>query len=330
MSHDESPNVPAARSNTREAARAKAQRVQAQQSRARFMRRLLIGLVIVLVVGGAGTAVTWAVATSMSKPMLKPANMDNDGVTVREIFVASDVEGEIPATPDPESIEAESKAAASAKTETKAETKEAANEDEEEGGPNTTVDIHIYVDYLSPGSGEFERANARQLASWIDEGAANVVYHPVALLTASSNGTKYSARAAGAAACVATYSPDQFYAYNHELLVRQPDIDSDGKSDQELADLAVAVGIENVKKVRSCIDEKDYAPWAKEATTRALEGPLPGSDSLTLVNAPMIVINGQAYVGSLKDPTEFAQFVMSVASDLYYSTPQPTDTPAAQ
>lgn len=288
------------------------------------MRRLIMGLVTVLVVGAVGTAVTWAVTSSISKPMLSPSNMNDDGVTVREIFTTVADPGDIPASSDPDATEGDESPVVAAENEAKALETEA-----DETAPEATVDIHIYVDYLSPGAGEFERANARQLASWIEEGAAKVVYHPVALLTASSNGTKYSARAAGAAACVATYSPDQFYAYNHELLVRQPAVDSDGKSDQELADLAVAVGIDNIKQVRTCIDEKDFTAWAKDATTRALEGPLPGSEGLTLVNAPMIVINGQAYVGSLKDPSEFAQFVMSVASDLYYSTPQPTDTPAS-
>src|SRR5690606_28759955 len=117
------------------------------------------------------------------------------------------------------------------------------------------VDVHIYVDYLSPGAGEFERANARQLAGWISEGAVTVTYHPVSMLTASSNGTKYSLRAAAAAACVATPAADKSYAYNHELLVDQPEVDSDGRTDPELADLAVAVGVDNPKVVRACIED---------------------------------------------------------------------------
>ncbi len=192
------------------------------------------------------------------------------------------------------------------------------------------VDVHIYVDYLSPGAGEFESANTRQLAGWITDGAAKVTYHPVSMLTASSNGTKYSLRAAAAAACVATHSPDQFYAYNHELLVDQPEVDSDGRADVELADLAVAVGVNDPKVVRSCIEDGDFLTWAKEATSRALEGPLAGSDDLVLTSAPMIVVNGEAYVGSLKDPSEFSQFVLTVASDSdseQAETPAPPATP---
>ncbi|MFJ2553466.1 DsbA family protein [Microbacterium sp. NPDC087591] len=313
MSSDETPNVPTPR-NSREAVREKAQQVHAQQSRARLMRRIIIGAIAVVAVGAIGTAVTLAVSAQVSKPQLSPTGMDGDGVIVTNL-VPSATNGDTLATPTPDASDAGA---------------------EETPTPEPTaserVDIHIYVDYLSPDAGEFERANARQLANWINEGAVTVSYHPVALLTASSNGTKYSLRAAAAAACVATHSPDQFYAFNHDLLDDQPKVGSDGLSDVELADVAGAVGVDNTKAVRSCIEDADFVTWAKEATTRALDGPLAGSDDLVLTSAPMIVANGEAYVGALDDPSEFSQFVLTVASDAYYQetatpTPAPTATP---
>ncbi|MEV4668140.1 DsbA family protein [Microbacterium sp. LWO12-1.2] len=313
MSSDETPNVPTPR-NSREAVREKAQQVHAQQSRARLMRRIIIGAIAVVAVGAIGTAVTLAVSAQVSKPQLSPTGMDGDGVIVTNL-VPSAATGDTLATPTPDPTDAGA---------------------EETPSPEPTaserVDIHIYVDYLSPDAGEFERANARQLANWITEGAVTVSYHPVALLTASSNGTKYSLRAAAAAACVATHSPDQFYAFNHDLLDDQPKVGSDGLSDVELADVAGAVGVDNTKAVRSCIEDADFVTWAKEATTRALDGPLAGSDDLVLTSAPMIVANGEAYVGALDDPSEFSQFVLTVASDAYYQetatpTPAPTATP---
>src|SRR5690606_8200598 len=128
----------------------------------------------------------------------------------------------------------------------------------------SAVDVHIYVDYLAPDAGRVERANARQLAGWITAGAVTVTYHPVSMLTASSNGTKYSLRAAAAAACVASHSPERFYPFNHELLIDQPEVDSDGRTDVELADLAVAVGVDNAKVVRDCIESEDFLSWAKD------------------------------------------------------------------
>ncbi|MGB4135449.1 MAG: thioredoxin domain-containing protein [Microbacterium sp.] len=311
MSSDETPNVPAP-SSSREAVREKAQQVHAKQSRARLARRVIIGAVAVLAVGAIGSAVAWAVGSSVSKPLLNPKGMDGDGVVVHEVTRAEQQQGAPDGTPSPDASGAGQTA-----TPTPAPEPTAAG----------TVDIHIYVDYLSPGSGDFERANARQLSGWISEGAVSVTYHPVALLNASSNGTKYSLRSAAAAACVASFAPDHFYAYNHELLTTQPKVDTDGPTDVELADLAGAVGVGSVKQVRSCIEEGDYVSWAKEATARALKGPLPGTKDLVLDGTPMVIVNGQTYVGSMKDPAEFSQFVLTVASDAYYGTPTPTPTP---
>ena len=308
MSSDETPNVPSPR-NSREAVREKAQKVHAQQSRARIMRRIIIAAVAIVAVGAIGTAVTLAVSAQVSKPQLTPSGMDGDGILVSDIS-ASAASDQVAATPSPDETEATGEAAPTPAPTT-----------------SSTVDIHIYVDYLSPDAGEFERANARQLVNWINEGAATVTYHPVALLTASSNGTKYSLRSAAAAACVATHSPEQFYAFNHDLLDDQPEVNTDGYSDVELADIAGAVGSDNAKSVRSCIEDQDYVTWAKEATSRALEGPLVGSEDLVLTSAPMIVVNGEAYVGALDDPSEFSQFVLTVASETYYSTESPTPTP---
>ncbi|WP_270409799.1 DsbA family protein [Microbacterium maritypicum] len=308
MSSDETPNVPTSR-NSREAVREKAQQVHAQQSRARLMRRIIIGAVAVVAVGAIGTAVTLAVSAQVSKPKLTPTGMESDGVVVTDITAVAGSD-EVPATPSAEPTDA----GASTEPTPKATTSE-------------KVDIHVYVDYLSPDAGKFERANARQFAGWISEGAVTVSYHPVALLTASSNGTKYSLRSAAAAACVATHSPAQFYAFNHDLLDNQPEVGSDGMSDEELANLAAAVGTDNTKAVRSCIENGDFVSWAKDATTRALDGPLAGSKDLVLQSAPMVVANGEAYVGALDDPAEFSQFVLSVASDASRATPTPTPTP---
>lgn len=307
MSSDETPNVPAGR-NSREAVREKAQQVHAKQSRARLMRRIIIAVVAVVAIGAVGTAVALAVSSSLSQPTLTPSGMDGDGVTVTDVTIAES--GEEPLdTPEP------TEAGTTASPTPEATAKEQA------------VDIHIYVDYLSPAAAEFEAANGRQLAGWINQGAATVTYHPVALLTANSNGTKYSLRAAAAAACVATYSPDQFFDYNHELLSDQPAADSDGHSDADLADLAVAVGAQDVKKVRSCIEDQDFVSWAKDATDRALEGPLPGTDDVKLSGSPMILVNGEVYVGSMKDAGEFSQFVLTTASEASFDTPTPTPSP---
>ncbi|SFR44271.1 DsbA family protein [Microbacterium azadirachtae] len=312
MSSDETPNVPTP-SHSRAAVREKAQQVNAQQSRARIMRRVIIAVVAIVVVGAAGGAVAWAVGSAVSKPSLSPSNLKDDGVEVTKGDLASARAASTP-TPSPSSAAAPSATASSTPT----------PDPTSSSGP---VDIHVYVDYLSPGAGDFERANAKQLATWVDQEAATVTYHPVALLTANSNGTKYSLRAASAAACVAARQPDVFYAYNHALLIDQPKQDTDGKSDKELVKLAVDSGVKDAESMRACVEDGTYDSWVKDVTQRAVDGPLPGSKKAALSGAPTIVVNGQVYAGSLTDAAEFSQFVLSVASDSYYGTPGPTITP---
>lgn len=318
MSSDETPNAPAPR-DRREAVREKALQVQAQQSKATAVRRVSLIAVLVAVIAAAAVIVVWVVTSSAARPLLSPSNMTDDGIRVETIgTIGADgdtVPGaltDVTATPTP------------APTATPT-----ADPSPNAGKGLGAVDISVYVDYLSSGSKEFQIANATQLGEWVSQGAATLTYHPVALLTPKSNGTKYSLRAATAAACVATYAPDTFFSFNHSLLQRQPDIDSAGFSDSELAYMAIASGAQDPKRVQSCIEGEDFSSWVQDATERALAGPLPGSSDVKLSGAPLILVNGQPYVGALDDPKEFAQFVLTLSSAAYYTTtPTPTPTPA--
>ncbi|GAA5203112.1 DsbA family protein [Microbacterium jejuense] len=314
MSSDESPN--AASSERRDAVREKAQQVKARQSRARVIRRTTLATLGVAFIAVIAVVVTWTVSSSASKPTADPSNVSGG-------FVVTGVTGTgVPSTEN----------GASAADATPAPTGDpAVTETEPTPTPTPTeapaVDIRVYVDYLSTGSRDFQVANVKQLSKWVDTGAATLTYYPVAMLTAKSNGTKYSLRAAGAAACVAQNSPDYFFAFNNALLTQQPDVDSDGLSDTELADLAQAVGVDGPKAVRGCIESQSYTSWVKTATEQALHE-LPDTGGVALTATPMILVNGTQYVGKIDDPKEFAQFVLTVASDSYYkATPTPTVTP---
>lgn len=316
MSTDD-PTPEASATDRREAVREKAELVRSQQSRARVLRRsALVGGVLV---AGAALAVvvTWAVSATLGQPQLEPRNTEGDGFPVTSITgLAGQVDTAVPdadASPTPTPT-------ASADPSTAAEDAVAA-----------PVEIRVYVDYLSTGARDWQVANAQQLSSWVNQGAATLNYHPVSMLTAKSNGTKYSLRAASAAACMATYSPDDFFTFNNELLTRQPEIDSDGYTDSELADLAAASGADDPKTVRTCIEDGDFTDWVKDATERAVAG-IPGTDDLALTGVPTILVNGQPYVGNLSDPAEFSQFVLTIASDAFYksqATPTPTPTESA-
>ncbi|MFE1664151.1 DsbA family protein [Microbacterium sp. P02] len=314
MSSDDPTDVPVP-SDRRDAVREKAQQLQAKQSRARLLGRASLIIGVVAVVAVAAVVVSWAFSSASSQPVLQPVSGSGDGFAVTSVAgVTTSVGGGAPAageTPTPTPTPAAAEATAEATP-----------------APTATrgmVDIRVYVDYLSVGSKEFQAANVQQLAKWVGQDAATLTYYPVAMLSAKSNGTKYSLRAASAAACVATHAPDTFFAYNNALLAGQPDVDSDGPTDQDLATLAIASGIssDKAKDVQKCIEDEAYAVWARNATDRALDG-LPDTDDISLTGTPTVLVNGTPYVGALNDPKEFAQFVLTIASDSYYSTPTPT------
>lgn len=290
----------------RDAVREKAQQVQVQQSRARLVRRAVLITGAVAVVAAVGVAVVWAIGGSANKPQLSPHVDQQDGFVVTS--VAGGSAGSAPdalATPTPDAAEPSPAPTSS----------------------EAPVAIHVYVDYLSPAAREWQLANSTQLKSWVSDGAATLTYHPVSMLTAKSNGTKYSLRAASAAACVATYAPASFFSFTDDLLSRQPAVDSDGLSDKQLADVALANGNDDPKTLRDCIETEAFTSWVKAATERAVSG-IEGGDGLALAGTSMITVNGQAYVGEMTDPAEFSQFVLTTASGKSSKSPSPSASPS--
>lgn len=310
MSNDQTPNLPAENAR-REAVREKAQQVKARQTRARILRRSLVtvGAVAVVAVGAAG--VTYALSSRDGRSQALPDVASDDGFVVTAATGIADPLADQTVDGNASALAAEATA-----TPTPAPTTTAA-----------PVDIRVYVDYLSTEAREFQLANAEQLSKWVSQDAASLTYYPVAMLTSKSNGTKYSLRAAGAAACVATHASDRFFAYNHELLVNQPAVDSEGYSDEKLADMAQGAGVSDPDTVRACIEDETFTGWAKAATDRAIKG-LPDTKGQALTATPTVLVNGTPYVGRMDDPKEFAQFVLTVDSNAYYSTATPTPTPS--
>ncbi|GAA3035814.1 thioredoxin domain-containing protein [Microbacterium dextranolyticum] len=300
----------------RDAVREKAQQVQVKQTRVRVARRSAIVVVIVALVAVVGVAVAWTVGGAASKPQLSPDSANHDGFVVTTISRGAAV-----ASPDDGATPDATQPAASTPSPRVSATSAA------------PVNIHVYVDYLSPSGREWQLANSAQLSSWVADGAVTLTYHPVAMLTAKSNGTKYSLRAANAAACVGSYSPNSFFTFNDDLLSRQPAVDSDGFSDKDLADIAQANGGEDPKALRECIETERYASWVKAATERAVAG-VDGSDGVALSGNAMITVNGQPYQGDMGDAAEFSQFVLTSASGKSAKaaataspTPSPSTTP---
>ncbi|MDD1385232.1 DsbA family protein [Curtobacterium poinsettiae] len=291
----------AARNERREAARQRAQRARTQQKRRQRGVRLglQIGLGVVLL--AAATIVTLVLVDSVKPAGPGPSTMSQGGITIGQ---------------DLKPVTASASGSASA----------APSNAETDGAG--TVRITLYVDYLCPGCGQFERANGDYIKDLVDSGAATVDIHPVAILSNRSQGTKYSLRAANAAACVAEHSPNQFYAVNQALFAKQPDEGTAGLTDAELTEVVTGVqGLQERSAVRSCITDQDYAKWVDEQTSKVSDGTIPGSTLKEFPGTPLVLVNGQRY--ELTSPVtndDFRTFVVTAAGT---TDATPTPTPSA-
>jgi protein-disulfide isomerase len=289
-------------SESREAARERARQLRAAHARRDRRRRIGVALGVVGGVLLAGLIVAAVLISSLPPETRGPQNMQSDGIKIGEGFTAARTPalrvGEEPVASAP--------------------------------NPTDVVDIRIYYDYLCPDCGTFEERNGEQLQDWIESNAATVEYHPIAIFTSKSNGTEYSLRAANAAACVAELSPDQFFAFHEALFADQPEENTDGFTDEQLAQMARDAGVENAGNIEKCISTERFRKWVKAATQRALAGPLPGTDVASVQSTPTIIVNGQLFEYTTNfDPNEFAQFVARAAGESFAQNPTPTPTPTS-
>ena len=175
-----------------------------------------------------------------------------------------------------------------------------------------TVNISIYIDYLCPYCGQFEATNAAQITQWVTKGNATVEIHPMSILDTSSVGTKYSTRAANAAACVANYDPNSFLTVNTALFANQPAENTAGMTDEQLVSVIEGAGV-NDPNIAGCITAGTFTSWVTAASGRALGGPVANADIPKITGTPTVIVNGVSYQGSLEDPKAFDAFVSTQA-----------------
>ncbi len=286
------------REGARERARELRNLHRKQDRRRRWVLRgsMTSGIAIILV------AVALIILGFVTPTTRGPLNMLSDGIKIGEGFKA------VPTA----AIPANSKPIAS------------------ETNPPAVIDIKLYVDYLCPNCGTFERKNSAQLQAWIKSGAATVEIHPIAILTTKSAGTQYSLRAANAAGCVAEFSPNAFFDFNDAMFVDQPKEGSAGLSDAQIIARASKAGVSDLTHVSKCINDRRFRSWVQSATTRALNGPIPNSDLTSVSGTPTIVVNGSQFKYTTGfEPNEFAQFVQQIAGDAFTENASSPPSPSA-
>jgi len=286
----------AARNERREAARQRARRARTQQKRRQRGTRLGLGIGLGAVLLAAVAVVTLVLVDSTGPAGPGPSTMSQGGITIGQGLQPVGASASASASPSPSTTEA-----------------------------SDPVRITMYVDYLCDTCAQFEQANGDYIASLVDSGAATVDVHPVAVLTNRSQGTKYSLRAANAAACVADRSPGQFWAVNQALFAEQPEQGTSGLTDAQLTRVVTGVsGVRNGSAIRKCIEDQTFAKWVDERSTAVAGGDIPGSSLDTFPGPPLVLVNGKQY--ELTSPItndDFRTFVVSAAGATE-STPTPT------
>ena len=286
----------------REEAREKARQIRELQKKVeKRNRRLVRGIVFFGTIALIGI-VAIVITSTIRPPSAGPLNMLSDGILIGEGFIAVETgavqpnHAPIPTLPD---------------------------------NTSDVIAIQIYVDYFSPLALSFEKANGEQISAWVDSGAATVEVHPLAILDRVSQGTKYSTRATNAAACVANFAPDQYYAFHTALLASQPKENSAGLTDKQLVQLTLDANVNNTTKIRGCIEAQTFRSWVADARDRALTGPIPFSDVDAISDTPTVIVNGVQYSGAPNDSVAFSAFVVEAAGTKFNENATPTPTPTA-
>lgn len=270
------------RHDAREKARQlrEAQTKQAKRKRVILQSSLVVGTLAVIGV------VVFFVTSSITPPGPGPANMQSDGIKIGEGFVAERTPGL-----EPEALPV-------------------ASEPNADGVPN----ISIFIDYSCPACAQFEEIYSPMFRTWLESGTVTIEYHPISFRDAQTAGTRYATRGANSAACVANYSPDNFFDYSEALLANQPTPpESVSLSDNDIIAIMESVVTENQAEIAQCIRDEDFSQWVEDSTRRAMStGPLPVKNAeIPLVSGtPTVLVNGKEYVG--RTPADLAALVASL------------------
>jgi protein-disulfide isomerase len=288
----------------REEAREKAKSIREQHRKQEKKTRLIVQSTVILFSIAVVGIVALILVNSIRPTGPGPLNMRSDGILIGEDFVAAQT------------------AATRSGDEPIATVRDSDSD---------VIAIDMYVDYFCTICGAFEEANGKQIATWVETGAATVEIHPLAILDRVSQGTRYSTRSANAAACVANYSPDAYFAFHTALFDNRPEENTVGLSDAKLIDLATKAKATRIASITDCITEQKFKSWVAEAKERALTGPIPNSDVEKVSGTPTIIVNGVKYTGAANDAAAFSKFVVQAAGTAFNedAVPSPSPSPSA-
>ncbi len=285
--------------------------VRRREQRARRIRRRITAIVAIVaavaVVATGSYFIVWGVVRAGG---VAPANMLSDGILLTGSTNSTTNQATLtPITTG--ALQADAKPVATDLTSYK-----------------QTANMVLYLDYASPKSESFNKANGGQIEQWLAAGYLTLEIHPLSLSTTAKN--DYSKRAANALACVANSDPNNFLAVSDALLAAASTKKETTMPTAALQALVTKAGVTDTA-VTSCISGYKYASWVTEATHRATHGGLLNANRKSLTSAPLVVVNKKVYTGKLTDNTALTTFISNTYADSQSSsssaTAAPTPTP---
>ena len=172
------------------------------------------------------------------------------------------------------------------------------------GSPSAATTVDLYVDYMCPYCGTFDRMNGPDIAAKVADGEILFRLHPMSFLDQASGGTMYSTRAANAVVTVARFAPEKFLAFHMELFELQPMEGTPGLTDAQLVDAATSVGVPaNVSARFSALAEQ---AWIASATQ---------ADFAVVTGTPTVMINKMKVNVNLYQPGAIIQALAQAAAN---------------
>jgi protein-disulfide isomerase len=167
------------------------------------------------------------------------------------------------------------------------------------------VKVDVYEDFMCPICNQFEQQTGATIKQLVAQNKITVQYHTVSILDDRSSGTRYSTRAAGAAAAAAVGG--KFIEYHDALYAAQPEENSSGLDDAKLIDIGKSVGLTGAP-FTDAVNKHTYDAWVTDVTNQFSARGYTGT--------PTIVVNGKVLQGpqqSVPTPDLFTRTVDAAA-----------------
>ena len=171
------------------------------------------------------------------------------------------------------------------------------------GSKDAPVTIAIYLDYMCPACGQFEAAQGKDLDQMTADGEVRLELRPISFLDRTSQGTKYSTRAANAMATVVDGAPEKVWAFHQALYAEQPQEGSTGLSDDMIAALARDAGVPS--DVVAKFTEGTFEPWVAKFTQDAFDS--------GVEQTPTVLVDGKPFEGDVFAPGAMVKAVEAAA-----------------